>query len=167
MNNSAFLIGVHIGGLVAGAVCGSVPLSIAAKRGRIELGVGAMVFCLLCGLILGLLGAIPCGLICTFAIFAMSKPRIVMFHDSETLCGGGPIDWTALDPDAPPPTLPSLEPNNRRRPRPVYERERSAVSLPTTSCTVCGARITKEADSNPWCPRCGTDLKSLTSMALR
>ena len=99
----------------------------------------------------------------------MSKPRSPMLHDSETLCGGGPIDWTALDPEAPAPTLPSLEtPARRRRNQPVYERERSVAALPTTTCSACGARVASDVDRDTaWCPRCGTDLKPLITLALK
>ncbi len=168
-NNPAFLAGLVTGGLVAGGLCGMLPMSLALKRNRIELGIPALIMCVLFGLVGGLLLAIPAALIGTLAVAIMSKPRNQIYRESNELLAG-PIDWTSLDPDAPPPPLPA--PVVPRADRPMYEVDRPARSYPsgsraTTTCPACDARIPADIDRNhPWCPRCGADLKSLIPVAL-
>src|SRR5207245_7752981 len=125
MHDSTFIAIASTWGAVIGILCGMMPMRLALKRDRVELGVGAMIICVLCGFIGGLLIAFPAALIATGFVSAMSKPKNTMYRErprsvhSETSSGPSGVDWTALDPDAPPPALPSLSAPNPRRHRPV------------------------------------------------
>lgn len=63
-----FLVGALFGGLVAGAVCGLLPFFLAKSRNRVPLGTAALITCGVCGVILGLILALPVALIFTVII---------------------------------------------------------------------------------------------------
>jgi hypothetical protein len=70
-----FVIGAFGGGLIAGVLCGSLPLFIGIRRGRPKLAIAAMVSCAAAGLALGILLAVPTTLVFTTVILAI--PRVV------------------------------------------------------------------------------------------
>ncbi|HWE94165.1 MAG TPA: hypothetical protein VG269_09395 [Tepidisphaeraceae bacterium] len=70
-DKTAYLVGVVFGGLVAGALCGLLPFFLAKNRNRMPLGVAAITTCAVCGLILGLLLALPVALVFTVIIVAI------------------------------------------------------------------------------------------------
>jgi hypothetical protein len=53
-------------GLLAGIVCGLVPLTVAMNKGKTNLGLTAFGVCAVSGLILGLLLGIPMAVIFTY-----------------------------------------------------------------------------------------------------
>ncbi len=75
----AFMIGIFVGALVAGALCGVAPLVIGIMRGRRFLGVVAMVSCVIAGLLLGFLLAAPVGLV--FTIVLLCLPKVVPIEE--------------------------------------------------------------------------------------
>ncbi len=62
-------------GLLAGFVCGLCPLIVAMARHKSLLGMTAMVACLLAGMILGLIAAIPVSVGFTVAAAINSAPQ--------------------------------------------------------------------------------------------
>ena len=70
---TAYRIGALVGGLVVGVLCGLAPLLIGRKRNRQALGKVGLIACIVSGLILGLILAIPVSIIFTMVIF-FSKP---------------------------------------------------------------------------------------------
>ena len=60
---------IILGALIAGAVIGAVPAICGAIKGKIGLGIGGFFDCLVCGLILGMILAIPCCALFLFLIF--------------------------------------------------------------------------------------------------
>jgi hypothetical protein len=62
-------------GLVAGIVCGLIPLAAGLIKHRIALGVIGLVVCAACGAILGILLALPVAIVFTLAIVLMRPER--------------------------------------------------------------------------------------------
>ena len=58
--NTAFQIGVWVGAFVVGALTGLAPLIAGIKKNKTGLAVGGFFACVICGLILGLILALPC-----------------------------------------------------------------------------------------------------------
>jgi hypothetical protein len=61
-----------IGGAIAGMLCGLIPLITGSKRGHQGLGLAGMMCCVLAGLLLGVIGALPTALIFLVIILSMS-----------------------------------------------------------------------------------------------
>jgi hypothetical protein len=68
------LTGLICGG-IAGAFCGAVAYSVAAWKKRQGLGAAALVVCTLCGLVLGLLLAVPVALVFIVTALALGEPQ--------------------------------------------------------------------------------------------
>lgn len=96
-NSGAFLIGALIGGTIAGAVCGLLPLLLARGRGQLPLGTAGMVSCMISGAILGLILAIPVAVI--FTVVVLSRGR-------QAARGFQPIFPQSLPPAPPAPAAP-------------------------------------------------------------
>jgi uncharacterized membrane protein len=61
-----------IDGLLLGLICGVIPLFFSTGRNRLKLGFGAVVACVISGLLLGLLLAIPVAVLFLWLIFRHS-----------------------------------------------------------------------------------------------
>jgi predicted lipid-binding transport protein (Tim44 family) len=70
-----YWIGVFFGGLVAGALCGLLPLLLGMKKQRRGLALASWISCVLSGLILGLLLAVPVASVFTVVILCLKKPE--------------------------------------------------------------------------------------------
>jgi len=57
-----------LGGLIAGVLCGLVPLIYAASKGRIALGALSFLATVAAGLVLGLILAIPVAAVMTYIV---------------------------------------------------------------------------------------------------
>lgn len=64
-----------IGAILAGIVCGLVPLIFGLVRGEKGLAFGGFAACLVAGLILGLILAVPMAIVFTVLIWKNSKDR--------------------------------------------------------------------------------------------
>jgi hypothetical protein len=62
-------------GLVAGIVCGLIPLAAGLIKHRMTLGVVGLVVSALCGALLGILLALPVAIVFTLAIVLMRPER--------------------------------------------------------------------------------------------
>jgi len=69
---SAIAFGAVVG-LIAGAVCGLLPLIVGLTRKQVGLGVGGFVSCVIAGAVLGLLLAAPVAVIFTVIMFAVKR----------------------------------------------------------------------------------------------
>ena len=68
-----FFIGTIIGGLFVGALCGLLPFGLAKWKRRVSLGIGALITCIVCGLILGIMLAAPVAIIFSAVVLIMGK----------------------------------------------------------------------------------------------
>ena len=66
---------IIIGALIAGVVCGLVPLVFGLMRGQTALAVGGFVACIAGGFVLGILLALPLAILFTVLIHTQSKDR--------------------------------------------------------------------------------------------
>jgi uncharacterized membrane protein len=62
-----------IDGFLVGLICGVIPLYFSAGRNRLKLGFGAVLGCAISGVLLGLLLAIPVGVLFLWLIFRRSE----------------------------------------------------------------------------------------------
>ena len=69
-----YWISVLLGGFVAGAICGILPLVLALKKERRALAFASWISCVLAGLILGVILALPVAIIFTIIIVCLKKP---------------------------------------------------------------------------------------------
>jgi MFS family permease len=69
-----YWVGIFLGGFVVGALCGLLPLLVGLKKQRRGLALAGWISCVVAGLILGLLLAIPVALVFTVVILFL-KPR--------------------------------------------------------------------------------------------
>lgn len=69
-----YRIGVFLGGFVVGALCGVLPLKLGLKRERRRLALGSWISCVVAGLGLGLIGAVPVSIVFTVIILCLEKP---------------------------------------------------------------------------------------------
>lgn len=67
-HQSAYNLGVLIGSLVVGILCGSAPLIFGFIKKRITTGIIGFVCCLIGGLILGIILALPLAIIFSIVI---------------------------------------------------------------------------------------------------
>lgn len=79
---TAYLIGAIIGGLIAGALCGSIPLALGLKREKKGLATAGMICCVVGGGVLGLLLAGPLALIFSIIILCTPKPAATAGQDT-------------------------------------------------------------------------------------
>ncbi|HVM62212.1 MAG TPA: hypothetical protein VMV72_15225 [Verrucomicrobiae bacterium] len=71
---TAYWIGVLAGGLVVGTLCGLIPFFVGRKKGQSTLGIAGLIVCMLSGLVLGVILALPASIIFTIVIvFASPK----------------------------------------------------------------------------------------------
>lgn len=66
-----YWVGVLFGGGCVGALCGILPLSLGRSRQRAGLATTGFVLCLLAGLVLGLLGAVPMMVVVSLIIVVL------------------------------------------------------------------------------------------------
>jgi hypothetical protein len=85
-----------IGAIVAGAICGLVPLVYGLARGRTGLAVGGFLACVVGGIILGVLLAVPLA-----ALFAWLIWRT--HHVARPAANAAPGEPVGGRPEAPPP----------------------------------------------------------------
>ncbi len=67
-------IGVLFGGFFVGAICGILPLVFALKKERRGLAIASWVSCVVAGLVLGIILALPVAIIFTIVIVCLKKP---------------------------------------------------------------------------------------------
>lgn len=70
----AFWIGVLIGGLIVGALCGLLPFFVARNYERPAFATWSLIGCIAAGLILGLIAALPTAIILTVIVLIQGKP---------------------------------------------------------------------------------------------
>ena len=68
-----YYIGTFIGGLFVGALCGLLPFGLAKWKNRVSLGIGALITCTVCGLILGIMLAGPVAIIFSAVALIMGR----------------------------------------------------------------------------------------------
>jgi RsiW-degrading membrane proteinase PrsW (M82 family) len=73
-NKIGHWVGVVVGGLVIGTLCGLVPFFVGKKRKQMTLAVGGLVACIVSGLILGLILALAVSIIFT-VIIVFANPK--------------------------------------------------------------------------------------------
>ena len=104
MEQSSFdivnFIGVIIGGLVMGAICGLGPLISGTRRGFRSEGITGFIVCIVCGAILGILLAGPVALI--WSILLLTRRR-ASDQSLATHPAGGPMPPPLSPSDTPPP----------------------------------------------------------------
>ncbi len=71
--DAATVVGAIVGAIVAGVIFGLVPLIIGIKKGKVGLGVGGFIACIVGSFLLGLLLSIPMCALFTILIFVFSK----------------------------------------------------------------------------------------------
>jgi ABC-type tungstate transport system substrate-binding protein len=71
-----FFIGTLLGGAVAGLICGLLPYFIGKKKDSRRLGKFALYACIVSGLILGIILALPMAIAFSLAIIASSHPSL-------------------------------------------------------------------------------------------
>jgi hypothetical protein len=161
--DAAFSVGMLIGSLVAGVVCGLLPLAVAAVRGRPDWGIKVLGICVLAGLFGGVLIAGPVALAMTAAVLvsnpnsgAKRKPGYGAWEPYSQLPQDDgfavPVPLVASPAGVTPTTNPpaaTAAPNSA-----------APVSAPEASCSTCGAAILPCGDRlPPWCPKCGSDFR--------
>ena len=75
IEHTARLAGAIFGGLLAGCICGLLPLAVGRRRGRVRLGVAGLFICLVSGGFFGLLSALPVTILFTIVILILGKPE--------------------------------------------------------------------------------------------
>lgn len=73
MNDYAF--GAIFGSLVVGVITGTIPLIIGINKKQLGFGIGGFIFCIVSGLILGLILAIPVCILFVWLISNASKKQ--------------------------------------------------------------------------------------------
>jgi len=69
-----YWVGVVVGGFIMGTLCGLVPFFVGKKRNQMSLAVGGLVACIVSGLILGLILALPVSIVFT-TIIVFANPK--------------------------------------------------------------------------------------------
>ena len=69
------LVDVIFTALIVGMLCGAVPMIFGAVKGELGLGLTGFVVCTVCGLILGMLLAIPAAGVFTFLIAKKDREK--------------------------------------------------------------------------------------------
>ncbi len=70
-----FWTGILFGGFVVGVLCGLLPLILGLKKQRCGLALTSCISCVVSGLILGLILAVPVSIIFTVVILFLKKPK--------------------------------------------------------------------------------------------
>jgi hypothetical protein len=83
VNSQEYKIGVLLGSLAAGAICGLWPLLTGLNRGRPVMGVVGFVTCIPCGFLLGCLLALPVAFVFKLLIGALPEPGPSLATDSR------------------------------------------------------------------------------------
>jgi hypothetical protein len=65
--------GFLLGAFVVGALCGLLPLILALKKQRLGLALGSWISCVIAGLVLGLILAVPVSIVFTVVILCLKK----------------------------------------------------------------------------------------------
>jgi len=68
-----YWVGVFAGGFVVGLLCGLVPFFVGRKKDRASLGVAGLIACVVSGLILGIILALPVAIIFTAVIVVSAR----------------------------------------------------------------------------------------------
>ena len=74
VQHDAFAVGVLIGALVVGVLCGLWPLNAGFKKGRPGVGIAGFFACLGAGFVLGILLALPTAIIFRLVIGVLDHP---------------------------------------------------------------------------------------------
>jgi hypothetical protein len=144
--SSAFEVGLLMGALAAGFLCGLLPLALASSRRRHGLGVGALVTCVVAGVLGGQILAGPVALAFTMLVLALGKAP-----------SAAPLDpWREL-------RSASWEPG----PEGAASAFDAAVGRPPSPrpgevwrlCPRCSSLIARDGAPPPSCRTCGLDLK--------
>jgi hypothetical protein len=69
-----YWVGVILGGLVIGTLCGLVPFFVGKKRNQMPLAIGGLAACIVSGLILGLILALAVSILFT-VIIVFANPK--------------------------------------------------------------------------------------------
>ncbi|HME57934.1 MAG TPA: zinc ribbon domain-containing protein [Terracidiphilus sp.] len=77
-----------IGGLVAGFLCGLVPFFVGKNKGQQDLGTVALLVCAACGMVLGILLALPAAIV--FTIVIVNKASKAATGDNRLTAGVSP-----------------------------------------------------------------------------
>ncbi|HEV3145635.1 MAG TPA: hypothetical protein VGZ47_17200 [Gemmataceae bacterium] len=147
-----FLIGMVMGALVAGFICGLMPLGIALSRKRVDLAIGSMIVCIFFGFLGGVMFAFPAALVAATAIFAFTGRA----RERDLEEG---FSFAALDREVPVPmdahTDKTLgEPSNART-------QVKKISGQAVRCSACGFEFWPGlGPTPPWCKMCGADLRA-------
>lgn len=95
-----FLIGAMIGGTVAGAVCGCLPLGVGLSMKRPQLAWGGLIASTFSGTVLGLCLAVPVAVVFTVIIASQGKPVEDQYYRPDV--PPPPEDDKYFRPGAPP-----------------------------------------------------------------
>ena len=71
---TAHLIGILLGALFVGALCGLLPLFVGLKRQKTGLAVAGLISCVIGGFILGIILALPVAIVFTVIILCTKPP---------------------------------------------------------------------------------------------
>jgi len=88
----AFAIGVVIGALFVGVLCGLWPLSAGIKKGRPGVGIAGFFTCLGAGFVLGILLALPTAIIFRLVIGVLDPPAPPVGDAGGEGLGGEPFN---------------------------------------------------------------------------
>jgi hypothetical protein len=79
---------VIVGAIVAGVVCGLVPLIVGLTRGEKGLAWGGFVSCIIGGFVLGLIAAVPLAII--FTVLIVKNSKVQRARDQQAAYYGTP-----------------------------------------------------------------------------
>ncbi|MBR6401154.1 MAG: hypothetical protein IKS17_08055 [Firmicutes bacterium] len=73
IENTAFRIGMIVGAVCVGIITGLIPLIVGLRKDKTGLAIGGFFSCLVSGLLLGLILALPCCGVFTYLILKEKK----------------------------------------------------------------------------------------------
>ena len=79
-----FIIGFIVGALVMGFLVGLAPLILGVKRGRVGLGVTAIILCIIGNFIAGIFLSIPISIIFIIVILVLPRKQPEQFEQPES-----------------------------------------------------------------------------------
>ena len=79
---------VIVGAIVAGVICGVVPLIVGLTRGETGLAWGGFVSCIVGGFVLGLIAALPLAII--FTVLIVKNSKVQRARDQQAAYYGAP-----------------------------------------------------------------------------
>jgi uncharacterized protein (DUF983 family) len=157
--SGAQLGGLIVGAVVAGLLCGLLPFVVARNRRRPELAWISVAVCVVAGLILGLLLAIPAALVCTGIILVLEKGPDPSHLDVWQGTVSPAVELTAPAPKAEQPPGREVVPGPSPQPLNLYARGNLKAGEVSIACPKCGnAFAAAVTNLPPWCTRCGADL---------